>query len=305
VVRIADLFEAEAVRCDDLHGRVADGRREHLRRPGGRTTALTDREQRAHQGAHHVVTERVGHDDADRHSVGVAQPVEAAQRADRRRPLPASAEGREVMLAEQQRRGLVHRRQVQRAGIPERVVPAQRIGVGRMVADPVGVPPPQRGEAGVEPLGGGPDRVHPDVRRQRPRQPPQCGGAVLFPDRRRQVRVRHLPAGVHPAVGPAGHGQPDRLRQPQHVPEDPGQLLLHGPLPGLRRPPGEVRPVVGEVDSHPDHGILGNRGRVRRRGWPLAHRFRRGAGQWRAAGEVTGPFGMSLILNVTPRLVGK
>jgi hypothetical protein len=47
------------------------------------------------------VTERVGHDDADRHPVGVTLPVEAAQRADRRRPLPAAAEGREVMLAEQ------------------------------------------------------------------------------------------------------------------------------------------------------------------------------------------------------------
>jgi hypothetical protein len=118
------------------------------------------------------VTERVGHHDAYRDPVGVALPVEAAQRADRRRPLPAAAEGREVMLAEQQRCGLVHGRQVERAGVPERVVPAQRIGGGRVVADPVGVPSPQRREAGVEALGGGPDRVHPDVRRQRPRQPP-------------------------------------------------------------------------------------------------------------------------------------
>jgi hypothetical protein len=47
------------------------------------------------------VTERVGHDDADRHPVGVTLPVEAAQRADRRRPLPAATECREVMLAEQ------------------------------------------------------------------------------------------------------------------------------------------------------------------------------------------------------------
>jgi hypothetical protein len=264
VVRIADFFEAETVRCDDPHGRVADGRREHLRRPGRRTTALADREQRADQGADHVVTERVGHDDADRHPVGVALPVEAAQRADRRRPLPAPAEGREVMLAEQQRCGLVHGRQVERAGIPERVVPAQRIGVGRVVADPVGVPSPQRGEAGVEPLGGGCDRVHPDVRRQCPRQSPQRRLAVLFPRRRRQVGVGHLPTGVHTAVGPAGNGQPDRPRQPQHVPENPGELFLHGPLAGLRRPPGELRPVVGEVNSHPDHGLADGRGRLLR-----------------------------------------
>jgi hypothetical protein len=88
------------VRRDHPHGRDADGRREHLRRPGRRTTALADREQRAHQGANHVVAERVGDDHAHRHSVGVALPVEAAQRANRRRALPAAAEGREVMLAE-------------------------------------------------------------------------------------------------------------------------------------------------------------------------------------------------------------
>jgi hypothetical protein len=172
VVGVADLFEAEAVRCDDPHGRVADGGREHLRRPGRRAAALADWKQRAHQGAHHVVAERVGHHDAHRDPVGVALPVEAAQRADRRRPLTAAAEGREVMLAEQQRPCLVHRRQVERAGVPERVVPAQRVGVGRVVADPVGVAAPERGEAGVEPLRGGRDPMHPDVRRQRPCQPP-------------------------------------------------------------------------------------------------------------------------------------
>ena len=247
------------MRCHDPDGRVADCGGEHLRRPGRRAAALTHREQRAHQGANHVVTERVGHDDAHRNPVGVALPVEATQRADRRRPLPAAAEGREVTLAEQQRCGLVHGRQVERAGVPERVVPAQRIGMGRVVADPVGVAAPERGEAGVEPLRGGRDPMHPDVRRQRPCQPPQCGRAVLLPDRRRQVGVGHLPASVHPGVGPPGDGQPHRLGQAQHVPEDPGQLSLHGPLPGLRRPPGEVRPVIGEVDSDPDHGILGNR----------------------------------------------
>jgi hypothetical protein len=250
------------VRCDHPHGRVADGRREHLRRPGRGTTALTDREQRADQGAHHVVAERVGDDHAHRDPVGVALPVEAAQRANGRRALPTAAEGREVMLAEQQRRGLVHGRQVERAGVPERVVPAQRVGVGRVIADPVGVAPPQRREAGVEPLGGGRDRAHPDVRRERPRQPPQRGRAVLFPDRRRQVGVGHLPASVHPGVGPPGDGQPHRLRQAQHVPEDPGQLSLHGPLPGLRRPPGEAGPVVGEVEPHPDDRVLGRRGKL-------------------------------------------
>jgi hypothetical protein len=88
------------VRCDHPHGRVADGRREHLQRPRRRTTALADREQSAHQGAHHVVAERVGDDHADRHPVAVALPVESAQRPNGRRALPAAAEGREVVLAE-------------------------------------------------------------------------------------------------------------------------------------------------------------------------------------------------------------
>jgi hypothetical protein len=287
------------VRGDDPHGRVAYRRRQHLRRPGRRAAALADREQRADQGAHHVVAERVGHDDADCYPVLVALPVKAAQRADGGGALPAAAEGREVMLAEQQRGRLVHRRQVERPRVPERVVPAQRVGGGGLIADPVGVPPPQGREAGVEALGGGPDRVHPDVGRQRPRKPPQGGRPVLLPDRPGQVRMGHLAAGVHPGVGPPGHGQPHRLRPPQHVPQDPGQLPLHGPLPGLRRPTGEVGPVVGKIDSHPDHGVVGGRRRLGRR--PLAHRSRRGAGPWQTAREVTGPFGMVPMLNVTLR----
>ena len=239
---------------------------------------------------------------AHRHPVGVALPVEAAQRADRRRALPAAAEGREVVLPEEQRRGLVHGRQVERAGVPERVVPAQRVGVGRVVADPVGVAPPQRREAGVEPLGGGPDRAHPDVRRQRPRQPPQGGRAVLCPDRRRQVGVGHLPASVHPGVGPAGDvsrtGSGSRSTCPRTRDSSPS----HGPLAGLRRPPGEVRPVVGEVEPHPDDRVLGGRGSSE---GSLAHRFRRGTGQWRTRGAGTGPFGMRLMLNLTLRLTRK
>jgi hypothetical protein len=77
--------------------------------------------------------------------------------------------------------------------------------------------------------------------------------------------VGHLTAGVHPGVGPAGDGQADRLWQAQHVPEDPGQLSLHGPLPGLRRPPGEARPVIGEVEPHPDDLVPGGRGQGRLR----------------------------------------
>jgi hypothetical protein len=46
------------------------------------------------------VAERVGDDRADRHAVAVALPVETAQRPNRRRALPAAAEGREVVLAE-------------------------------------------------------------------------------------------------------------------------------------------------------------------------------------------------------------
>ena len=136
---------------------------------------------------------------------------------------------------------LVHARDVDRARVPERVVPAQRIRRGRVVAHPVGVAPPQRGEPRVEPVLGAADRPHPEVGRQQPGQPvpegsadgrPLPGGKVpgagrevpgggrdlarriqvsrppgRGPRRRGQVQVRDLAAGVHPGVGAPGHGE--------------------------------------------------------------------------------------------------
>jgi hypothetical protein len=46
-IRVADLFEGEAVGRDDPHRGIADGGGEHLRRPRRRMAALADLEQRA------------------------------------------------------------------------------------------------------------------------------------------------------------------------------------------------------------------------------------------------------------------
>ena len=89
-------------------------------------------------------------------------------------------------------RRLVHPLDVDPARVPERVVPAQRVGRRRIVAHPVGVAAPQRGEPGVEPVRGGADRPHPDVGRQLPGQP-AAGWAGRPPPRPPPARRRARP----------------------------------------------------------------------------------------------------------------
>src|SRR6266545_2875357 len=81
---------------------------------------------------------------------------------------PAAAECGEVMLAQACGSGLVHPPGIEWARVPERVMPAQRIGTRRLVADPVGVAPPERGEAGVEVAWHAADRAHPKVSGEQP-----------------------------------------------------------------------------------------------------------------------------------------
>jgi len=257
------------VRRHDAHRRVPDCGGENLRGPGRRAAALTDREQRADECADHVVAEGVGDHPADGHPVRAALPVEAAQRAHGGRALPLAAERGEVVLAGQRLGGLVHRGEVERARIPQGVVPPQRIRTARIVAYPVGVPPPQSGEPRVESVRRRRYRTHPHVRRQRPGQPAQCRVAVRLPGLRRHVSVRHLPPCVHAGVGPPGHGEPRRLGQPEHVAQRLSEHSLDGPASRLRRPPGEPATVIGEIDPYPDNRLV----RSGRRVHPLTHRL--------------------------------
>ena len=119
--------------------------------------AAADGHARADQGAHHAAAERVGLQPGDEHAVAVALPGERLQLADRRRALARLAERGEVVQAEQRLRGVVHRADVERRGMPERVQAAARVLGGLGVRDAVLVAAPDRGEAGVEAVGANSD----------------------------------------------------------------------------------------------------------------------------------------------------
>jgi len=137
-------------------------------------------------------------------------------------------------------------------------VPAQRVGAGLGLADPVGVVPAQRREPGVEPCGGDLGPAHADVARQHPGQPADQRPAGRYvgaprgssPQLVRQVDVSDLVPRVHPRVGAPGHDQPRDVWKAQHPGEGLGQESLDRPLRRLGRPPGERRPVVPEVQAH-------------------------------------------------------
>ena len=196
--------------------------------------ALAHGEQRADERADHVVTERVGHHVATT-TPSLALPSRAgAAHGPWSRP-HASAERGEVMLAEQQRRGLVQPPGRAGAGT-RRVVPAQRVGAGRVITDPVGVPPPQRGEPRVKALGRARTRA-PGCQAAAPAPAAAARPGRALPARRRQVDMGHLPAGVHPAsVRP--HGQPDgsgsrsTCRAPRRAP--PGRSAAPAASPSRR-----------------------------------------------------------------------
>jgi hypothetical protein len=154
-----------------LDGRVPGQRREHLGGPSGRLPPLADRDHGTHQRSHHVVAERVRDHVGHRDSGFVPPPLQPPQRPHRGGPGALPAERREVMLPQQAARRGVHRVEIQRAEMPHGLVPLQRVGQRRIVAHPVGVPPPQRREPRVETWRRGLRTEHPHLRRQHPAQP--------------------------------------------------------------------------------------------------------------------------------------
>ncbi len=156
------------MRRHDADRGIADRDGEHLSGPAGWPASLADSDERAHQRAHHVVAERVRHHPRDQDPVMVAMPVQGTQRPDGGRSFPAAAEGREIVLAQDGQRRLVHAGEIEPPEVPQRVVPAQRVRGRRVVADAIGVAAPQRGETRVEPVGRparGPDA---DIGRKHP-----------------------------------------------------------------------------------------------------------------------------------------
>jgi hypothetical protein len=162
-----------------LDGGVPGQRGEHPRGPPGRLPPRTDRDQRTHQRSHHVVTERVGDHVGHGDTRFVAPPFQPPQRPHGGGPRALPAERREVMLAEQSGRRGVHGVEIQRPEMPHGPVPLQRVGPPRIVAHPVGVPPPQRREPRVETGRRGLGSEHLHIRWQHPAQPvtePTAGG---------------------------------------------------------------------------------------------------------------------------------
>src|SRR6478735_9269432 len=154
VVGIADLLQREAVGLHHAHSLVAPSPGHYLGRPAGGPASLTYCDQAADQRAHHVVAEGVGAHRADDETCVVPPPGEVQEGADGGRTLPLLAEGGEVTQAEERRGRVVHRIEVEAAGPRQHVPPHQRVGELLAVGDAVGVAPPDRGEAGIEPAGG-------------------------------------------------------------------------------------------------------------------------------------------------------
>ncbi len=140
-------------------------------------------------------------------------------------------------------RGLVHRVDVQRAPVPQHVVPPQRLGPERVVADPVGVAPPQRREPGVEAGRGDADGADPDVGRQHAGEPRGPGRAASpsYADAGTSS-VHHLPAGVHPGVGPAGAGRPAGAASRSTVARAPSSSACTVRRPGWTAQPAKSVP---------------------------------------------------------------
>src|SRR5690606_36058749 len=109
-----------------------------------------DRQQRADQGADHRMAEGVGDNPGDSESTLIPLPGELPQRAYGRGTLAPAAERGEVVLTQQRTGGGVHRVEAQWPRVEQDLVSTQRVGVRRVVADPVRIAPPDRGEASVE-----------------------------------------------------------------------------------------------------------------------------------------------------------
>jgi hypothetical protein len=243
---------------------VAAATGHHLGRPGDRLPPLPDRDEAADQGAHHVVAERVGAHRPDDEPGLVTPPRQLEQGAHGGRALALLAEGGEVLQADERGRRLVHRRHVERARPRQDVAAHERVGQLAGVDDAVGVPPPDRREAGVEAPGGrahpayaqvgGQDAVDPAgerLQRRVRRASGRRGDGVLV-----HVDVRHLPPGVDSGVRPARHGHP-HPGDPQRRRQGLLERALHGAQPGLGGPPREVGAVVGTVDPQAHAAILG------------------------------------------------
>ncbi len=115
-------------------------------------------------------------------------------------------------------------------------MPAQRVCTRGVIADPVGVAPPQGRKARVEAVGRRADRRDPDGRGKQPAEPARSGRLGGSPLLSRDVCVRDLAACVDSGVRAPGDSQGRGLSEPQNAPQRLLDRLLDGCLPRLRGP---------------------------------------------------------------------
>ena len=260
--------------------------REHLAQPAGGAGAAADRDERAHDVAHHVVQEGVGLE-VEAPVVAQARDLDAAHVLHGRQRLAhRGAEAAEIVLADQQRGGGAHRVAVQRAEDPaaqacldrrtHRGLPEQEgVATGTCAVARVEV-----GRDGLRPL-------HGDVLGEiavgaaHPRELLANDGGVEVDD---------LVQRVHAGVGPTGAHRRDDLAARQA--DESGQRASRAcPAPSCRRAgiasrgsPGRDRPrparpgrgpaarAAGRVSSRPGALPGGIHGRCR---WRSAGAHRR------------------------------
>lgn len=123
-------------------------------------------------------------------------------------------------------------------------------GTDLVIANPVGVTTPQRGEARIEAGCGRYGRRDPDICRKPAIQP---ATGQQFQGRNGYVEVRHLAAGMHPGIRATRANEVDGSAN--QVSDEFLQDSLDGPTPGLPCPPGEFPTVVGHVQPKTDQPV--------------------------------------------------
>ncbi len=268
VRRVAHSDERQTLGWRDSELARAGGRIPEFGHSAGRQPPVARGETRPDEGAHHRATEGVGPRVRDQHPVDIPGPGELLQGADGGRPLPGSAERREVVQAEQAARSPIHRVEVESGRMPHFVPAAAGVAQSGGIGDAVLVPTPGGREPGVESgrrerrslhlhvtgrtgdaVEASHEGVEPDRRRTATARAVEVGDLGVV-----EVDVGDLPRRVYSDVGATSdgddRGRPDLSKDRR---ERSFEFALHGAEARLFRPAVEVTAVVGEVEPDASH----------------------------------------------------
>ena len=206
-----------------------------------------DHGQCADQGPHHRVAEGVSQQVHLHHPVIAPCDGELPQVADGGGTFTGLAERSEIPQPRQQSCRLLCGVQAQRVPQLDHVVAQQRIRHLRGVDQAIAVAPPDRGEAGVETVGGLGHVTDGDVVGADSTQPAQQVGGGQ--GRVLDIDVAHLTAGVYPGIGAARDGECGGRVEAKHPAQRFLQHPLHRPQSRLGGPAVKSPAVVGQIDA--------------------------------------------------------